>query len=175
MPKARSRARRHPERCPLSSPAENAISADLASARFRVGVLRKQWRVISRDFPLLVVGVAGIETDGTQSEYAFQFELTGFPGTAPQVLIWDTTTNGILAPAKRPKGSTRVTEAFKDWGTPPALPSVYRPWERTSGPHFGQNHPELAWHPKRDLAFIMEDLHGLLTSNAAGRGAGQAA
>jgi hypothetical protein len=72
---------------------------------------------------------------------------------------------------RRPTGSARVVEAFKDWTAPHP---VYRPWERTSATHnnFAQTFPDLAWHPKRDLAFIMEDLHGLLSSNAARRGTG---
>jgi hypothetical protein len=27
-------------------------------------------------------------------------------------------------------------------------------------------YPDLAWHPKRDITFTLEDLHGLLNSNA---------
>jgi hypothetical protein len=151
----------------VSDPARTAVTADLASARFRSGVTRKQWRVISHEHPSLIVG----EPDGTASEYAFRFDLTGFPGTAPEVLIWDATVNAHLSANRRPKGSARVVEAFKDWTVPHP---VYRPWERTSSTHnnFAQTFPELAWHPKRDLAFIMEDLHGLLSSNAARRGTG---
>jgi hypothetical protein len=155
----------------VSDPAQSAITADLASARFRAGVVRKQWRVISFEHPMLVVGVAAVEPDGAASEYAFRFDLMGFPGTAPAVLIWDVDAGAHLPANRRPKGSSRVVEAFKDWTAPHP---VYRPWERTSGTHnnFAQTFPDLAWHPKRDLAFIMEDLHGLLSSNAAGRGAG---
>lgn len=158
----------------MNNPAETAVSVDLAAARFRAGVARRQWRVISYEYPLLVVGIAAVEPDGTASEHAFRFELTGFPGTAPHALIWDATASAHLPVSRRPKGSARVIEAFKDWTAPHP---VYRPWERISGQHnnFAQAHPDLAWHAKRDLAFILEDLYGLLSSNAAGRSTGQAA
>ena len=151
-----------------ATPAEKAVAADLASPRFRVGEKRGHWRKVSYEFPLLFVAVAAVEPDGKASEYFFRFELTGFPGIAPEVKIWDLETQAVLAVAKRPKGSTRVIEAFKSWGSD----SVYRPWDRNGGPHnnWTTTHPELTWHPKRELAFILEDLHGLLFSNATAHG-----
>jgi hypothetical protein len=145
----------------------NAVAVDLASVRFRAGVGRGQWKQVSFEFPVLVLAVAAIEPDGEPGEYCFRFELTGFPGTGPDVRIWDTTTNALLVVDKRPKGTERVNKAFQDWQDK----TVYRPWERLSSVHnnFARDFPELAWHPGRDLTFILEDLHGLLTSNAAAR------
>lgn len=148
-------------------PVQSAAAADLTSTRFLAGVVRRQWRKVSYEFPVLVMSVAAIEPDGRQSEYFFRFELSGFPGTAPEVKIWDPESNALLAVQKRPKGSGRVAKAFQDW----EHKTVYRPWERFSARHnnFAQNFPDLAWHPKRDLTFILGDLHGLLTSSAAAR------
>lgn len=147
------------------NPAEQAVVADLSSARFRAGATRGHWRQILSEFPVLIVAVAAVEPDGSYSEYFFRFELTGFRGIAPEVKIWDCTKNAPLATDKRPKGSNRVTEAFKAWGND----TVYRPWDRQGGGHnnWATSHPNLAWNPKRDISFILEDLHGLLTSNAA--------
>jgi hypothetical protein len=155
------------------SPSEKAVAADLASPRFRVGVKRGHWRQVSYAFPVLIVAVLAIEPDSSSSEYSFRFELTGFPGTAPEVKIWDCATDALLPTGKRLKGSNRVAEAFKSWGSE----TVYRPWDRHGGTHnnWATAHPVLAWHPKRDLAFVLEDLHGLLTSNAAAHGNRQAA
>jgi hypothetical protein len=97
-------------------PAERAVAGDLVAARFLAGCKRGRSRQISCVFPLLVVAVAAIEPDGSSGEFWFQFELTGFPGTAPKVRLWDPITNRPLAPGKRPKGSNRITEAFKQWG-----------------------------------------------------------
>lgn len=147
-------------------PSEKAVDIDIASVRFQTGVARKQWRVILYAFPVLIMVVAAIEPDGRKSEYYFRFELSGFKATAPEVMLWDLETNSFLPEGKRPKGSRRVMEAFKIWGE---HKTVYRPWERTGMTHgnWATTHPELIWHSKRDLAFILEDLHGLLTSNAA--------
>lgn len=99
---------------------QNAVAVDLASARFRAGVGRGQWKQVSYAFPVLVV--AAIEPDGKTSEYYFRFELSGFPGTAPEVTIWDPATNALVAADKRPKGSERVNKAFQVWDSP-FLPS----------------------------------------------------
>jgi len=126
--------------------------------------MRHHWRLVSSDFPTLILAVSAIEIEGTRTEYAFKFELTGYPGAAPEARIWDCKTNALLAPGDRPKGSSRVQEAFKSWGNE----TVYRPWDRLAGAHnnWARDFPALAWHPARDLAFVLEDLHGLLTSNA---------
>ena len=147
------------------SPTERAIAVDLNSARFRAGIRRGHWRSVSYTFPILVAAVVAIEPDGSRREYCFRFELTGFPGVAPEVRIWDLATSAMLAVDQRPKGSTRIAEAFKAWGGG----TVYRPWDRLAGAHgnWATNYPTLAWNPKRDLTFVLEDLYGLLTSNAA--------
>lgn len=151
-----------------SDHAQNAVVADLASARFRVGERRGYWRKLSCDFPILIISVSAVEPDAKNSEYFFRFELTGFPGAAPEVKIWDVAANTLLAADKRPKGSHRVNEAFKTWGNG----SIYRPWDRHGRLHndWASKHPDLAWHPKRDLTFILEDLHGLLNSNTLAHG-----
>jgi hypothetical protein len=148
--------------------AQKAVDADLASVRFQVGIARGRWRKVSYEFPVLIVAVAAAEPDGTASEYFFRCELTGYPGKAPEVHIWNCEAKAVLAENKRPKGSQRLTEAFKSWGNG----SVYRPWDRNGREHnnWATAHPDLAWHPKRDLAFILEDLYALLVSNATARG-----
>lgn len=154
------------------NPAEKTVVADLASTGYRVGVMRGWWRTVSFEFPILVVAVNMAELDGEPKEYFFRFELTGYPGTAPEVKIWDPNTSDVLPHGLRPRGSNRVNEAFKDgWNNG----SIYRPWERSGVQHnnWHLSHPALAWNPDRDLTFILEDLHGLLTSNASANGPGE--
>lgn len=148
----------------MEIPAKTAIENDLAAPRFLAGMARNHWRLVSLNFPILVIAVAATETDGAACEYGFRFEVTGYPGVAPEVRIWDLEADLILPVARRPKGSHRVTEAFKDWNSG----TVYRPWERQSGAHgnWANTYVNLAWHPRRDISFVLEDLHGLLNSNA---------
>ncbi len=147
------------------NPSAAAVAVDISAARFQAGVARGQWRVIASEFPLLFVAIAAIEPDGATSEYSFRLELTDFPGAAAEVRIWDCSAAGPLPQERPPRGSPRGIEAFKTWGHD----TVYRPWERLSGAHgdWARSYPTLAWHPGRDLTFILEDLHGLLTSNTA--------
>jgi hypothetical protein len=150
--------------------ASDAVRADMESARFVAGVVRRYWRVVSYAFPVLIVTIAAIEPTGEAAEYAFRFELSGFPNVAPEAHIWDIDSNAPLPVNRRPKGSARVAMAFQDWGDK----SVYRPWDRRSGAHnnWAAKHPTMTWNASRDLAFPLEDLHGLLTSNPALRRAG---
>ncbi len=151
----------------IDNPAVTAIKADLSASRFQAGVVRGLWRIILLEFPILMIAIAATEPEGTANEYVFHFELSGYPGDAPEVFIWDINTNQMLPAAQRPKGPLRVTKAFGDWDKH----TVYRPWERHSGAHndWARKYPDLVWHSKRDITFILEDLHGLLNSNSLSR------
>ena len=155
-----------------------ALAADLRSPCFRLGERRGLWRVIDNAFPVVLVGVAGYDAAGNPNEWTFRLELTGYPAAAPEARIWDIERNAVLAANLRPTGNRRLTEAFKHWGSD----TVYRPWERSSGPHFmcgGSPQPasisNLYWGPSKDLAFILEDMHEVLNSDACARRAGKAA
>lgn len=149
----------------ITDPSAARVESDMEDSAFISGCERGRWRVISYEFPILYFAVSATEPDGTSSEYVFRAELTNFPAQAPMVQIWDLNTGQTLAPHLRPKGGPRVQQSFKKWE--PA-DTVYRPWDRFTGPHGNNtiNHPQLAWRPDRRLAFILEDLHGILNSNA---------
>jgi hypothetical protein len=150
-----------------NDPTNVSVEADLHSPQFRVGVKKGLWRIVSYNFPILVVGISATEPDGKETEYVFRFELTGFPNTAPLVHIWDLSTNDLLAVEKRPKGSQKVLTSFEQWGNG-NRGSVYRPWDRESGNHNNWNstYPNFAWAPNRNLSFALEDLHEILNLNA---------
>jgi len=148
----------------IKDPAAQRVEAELASPAFADGVGAGRWRVIVSAFPTLDIMIAATEPDGRASEYGFRFELSNFPATAPRVRIWDFNANTALAAPARPKGGRRVQVAFQNWSDD----TVYRPWERNTGPHnsIAANSPHFAWRPDRTLAFILEDLHGILNLNA---------
>jgi hypothetical protein len=141
--------------------ARAAVEADLASARYRAGVLRGQWRTVMFDFPFLVVAVPVAPEISGEAEIEFRFELSGFKRVAPSVQLWDSRANAALPRTRQPSGSARVIEAFKPWQEPA---TVYRAWDRFAMAHgnWEQNYPTLKWHSDRDLTFILEDLYGLL-------------
>jgi hypothetical protein len=151
----------------IAFPDQRQVESDLDEINFRAGVLTGRWRVIALEFPCLDFAIAGTERDGSQREYGFRADLSNFPSQAPMVQIWDFEKRQALDPAHRPKGNRRIEVTFQRWGSD----TVYRPWERMTGPHNSNavNFPHLAWRPDRRLSFIFEDLHGILNSNARAR------
>ncbi|MBV1692075.1 hypothetical protein KRR38_31500 [Novosphingobium sp. G106] len=147
----------------MEDPASALIRADLVSDVFQAGCREGRWRVVEFDYPRLDFKVSAIKTDGEATEYGFRADLTNYPGVAPEVRLWNLEDNRKPTAQERPTGGTRVTETFKDWQDA----TIYRPWDRHTGPHSNNaaNKPQLAWNKQRELAFIFEDLHGILVSN----------
>lgn len=150
-----------------NSPAVDAINSDLQSRPYQVGAARGLWRLVEFTHPSYIFAVTGVGPNGESVEIFFRFELNGYPATAPWVQIWDHATKQQLPADRRPQRGKLQSESFKIWGNHGG--SVYRPWDRHSGPHNGWNskHPELAWNPRRDLSFVLNDLHQIL--NCPGR------
>lgn len=148
----------------MLDPAEARVRVDLEDPGFRAGVAQGRWRIHDFAFPRLDFVIAATEPDGNASEYGFRGELTNFPATNPMVRIWDLERDAPLAANHRPKGNQRIAITFQQWGDD----TVYRPWDRMTGPHNNNanNLPHLAWKPDRRLLFVFEDLHGILNLNA---------
>lgn len=148
----------------IEDPAAQRVAIELISQEFISGVEAGRWRLVNQAFPIVDIAISATEKDGKPSEYVFRFELTNHPAQAPMARIWDLETNQPLPAAKRPTGNGRVAKAFQSWGTD----TVYRPWERYTGPHNNNaaNLPHLAWRSDRNLLFVLEDLHGILNLNA---------
>ena len=152
----------------IEDPSIARVAADLRHPAFASGCADGRWRVVLYEFPTLDFAVRATEPDGTASEYGFRADLSNYPAQAPLVRIWDHAQNAPLADDRRPRGGRRVLQAFKHWGAD----TVYRPWDRQTGPHNNNTvaYPHLAWNPERRLDFVLEDLHGILNSNARAQG-----
>ena len=147
----------------IADPSATRVAADLEEPAFLAGCRAGHWRLLPSEFPILNFVISAIEPDGTASEYGFRAELTNFPAQPPMVRIWDHANSVPPPPDRRPKGGARVLKTFQHWSDD----TVYRPWDRKSGPHCTNTAdlPYLAWRPDRHLLFIFEDLHGILRSN----------
>jgi len=148
----------------IEDPAAQRVAAELLHKDFIDGVEKRRWRLVDQAFPDLDIAISATEPDGEQTEYVFRFELTNYPAQPPMVRIWDPTTNSPLPKDRRPQGNPRIALAFQVWGKD----TVYRPWDRCTGPHNGNaaRLPNSAWRSDRTLIFILEDLHGILNLNA---------
>ena len=157
----------------ITDPSEARATADLQHGGFVGGCEAGRWRIVAYSHPTLDFVISATEPDGKQSEYGFRADLSNYPGQPPMVRIWDHLLNQALATDRRPRGNRRVQITFQHW----AADTVYRPWDRMTGPH-GNNattYPHLAWRSERRLAFIFEDLYGILNSNARAIGTRTAA
>lgn len=148
-----------------TDPSAQRVQSDLDSISFVAGGEMGRWRIVSFAFPTLDFVITATEPNGDQTEYGFRAEVSNFPAQAPMVRIWDHAANAPMPPDRRPQGGQRVRITFQHW---PPSDTVYRPWDRMTGPHNNNasQHPALAWHADRPLTFIFEDLHGILNSNA---------
>lgn len=148
----------------IRDPAEAKVADDLTASDFAAGVEGRRWRIVAFAFPRLDFAVSATEPGGARSEYGFRADLANYPAQAPLVRIWDFAADTALAPASRPKGGPRLQRSFQAW----QMDTVYRAWDRQTGPHNNNrvSSPHLAWHPGRNLSFILEDLHALLNANA---------
>lgn len=147
----------------MEDPAIALIMEALEAEAFQAGCREGRWRVIEFAYPRLDFAISAIKPDGAQTEYTFRADVENYPALAPMVKLWNLDEDRKLVGEERPQGGHRVVEAFKEWSEG----TVYRPWDRMTGPH--GNHsatkPLLAWNSSRDLAFIFEDLYGILVSN----------
>jgi len=147
----------------IRDPSASRVEADLIEHDFLGGRDARRWRVIAFDFPRLDFAISAIDHEGRPCEFGFRADLSNYPAQPPLVRIWSFETNAPLAVHLRPKGGARVEKSFQQWGSD----TVYRPWERMTGPHNGNAaaFPHLAWRPERRLSFIFEDIHGILNGS----------
>lgn len=143
------------------APDEQALRADLASARFLAGEDRGRWQLRKLDWPHVYVAVTA--RDGRQ--YGLRLACNGFPTTAPTGTFWELSTNSRLAFDKWPQGGERLRLAFRrDWQGGAAL---YLPCDRMSvvgHDAWSAQYPQLIWKPTKGISHYLEVVHDLLQS-----------
>ena len=149
----------------VAAPDERALRAALESTAFRSGVDGERWRLVSLCWPAGIFAVSAATRPGAPSEYGLRIDLSGYPQQAPTATPWDLGLDSRLAVDARPKGC-RVGHVFRaDWEEGKAL---YAPWDRVAlagHPDWPRQHPEDAWHPGRDIAFLLGRIHELLNAD----------
>ena len=154
----------------ITDPSAAKVAADFEESAFVSGVEAGHWRILEFEFPRLDFVISATKPGGDACEFGFRADLANYPAQSPMVKIWDFECKTTLDPSKRPidqaqqpKWGQRATTTFQKWGED----TIYRPWDRMTGPHNNNAAlaPHLAWTPERRLAFIFEDLHGILNSS----------
>jgi len=143
------------------APDEQALRADLASARFLAGEDRNRWQFKALAWPYLFVSV--IARDGRA--YGLRLDCQGFPSSGPTGTFWDLTANIQLPFDKWPTGGERIRLSFRpDWKGGTAL---YIPCDRESiAGHdaWVAQYPQLIWKPIRGISHYLEVVRDLLHS-----------
>lgn len=138
-------------------PSRRRLEHDLALDEFDSGVSAGMWRVVSLDWPELVVAI----TAGDGNEVGMRLNLDGYPAAAPAGRPWDLKHFALLAPELWPVSILAVATFRQDWsvgngGAP------YLACDRValSGhPDWATAHPDRAWNPGRTITFYLREMH----------------
>lgn len=141
------------------------LEAHLRRTSFCAGAEEGRWEIMRYAFPLLEVRIHARGAQGITCAMDFQLECNGFPTTGPFIQRWDSAT-GQRPEAPNPDlFAPSLVDAFKPWNEQGhGYGGLYRPWQRGAAVHnnWARVRPDLAWHSRRDLTFLMEQLHGLV-------------
>ena len=146
----------------MIGPDQRAFEADVAKARFRLGVSEGRWRLVEFRWPDAFIGVTA--KDGR--EFVLRMNCAGYPQAPPTGGPWDLQRDAILAFDLWPKGQGgRVSAVFRtDWKGGTAL---YLPCDRESlvGHDAWRNQlPSKIWRPAEGIVQYLELVHELLHS-----------
>ena len=143
------------------APDEQALHADLQSARFLAGEDRHRWQFKQLQWPHLLVSI--VAKDGRA--YTLRLNCSGFPSLPPTGTFWDMPTGRRLPFEQWPQGGQRIQMAFKPgWKNGDAL---YIPCDRESiAGHdaWAAQYPQLIWNPAKGISHYLEVVHELLQS-----------
>ncbi|WP_121432273.1 DUF7665 family protein [Actinomadura pelletieri] len=142
---------------PVRDPGLARLERDLASAEFDSGVDAGLWRLVSLDWPVLVVAI----TAGDDRELGMRLDVDGYPVTAPAGQPWDLARNTPLSVQRWPTGRTAETVFHRDW-SPQNGNAPYLACDRRglmAHPNWAGERPERAWNPNRTITFYLAEIH----------------
>jgi hypothetical protein len=145
------------------------LEAHLRKTSFLVGVEEGRWKLLRYEFPLLEVRAFGCSILGTIHPMDFQLRCDGFPAIGPFVQHWDGHSGQRPSPPGADQAAPSIVDALKTWHEHGNVyGGIYRPWQRGAAAHnnWAQLRPDLAWHRRRELTFIMEELYALASEQA---------
>lgn len=139
------------------------LQQDLAAPEFRCGELEGRWRHVRTTWPHTVIAVRAPPRPGTASEYAFQFECSGYRQIPVTAQPWNVAANAALPHNLWPTGRSIVPSVFRpEWKNGQCL---YLPCDRLSIEGHDQwrnQHPDRMWQPARGIVCYVEQIYELL-------------
>jgi hypothetical protein len=149
------------------APDEYTAQQHLAGAAFQAGAAQGRWRLVDVRWPFVLLAVSAAERPCGPAEFVLRLEMSGYPHIAPTGSLWDCDQDCSLAAERRPKGD-RAAQLFRTDGWTGGPTAMYAPWDRVglqSHPDWAQAYPREAWHPNRDVTFILANVHQILTAD----------
>ncbi len=146
-------------------PDYKSLVEDLERSAFLLGACTGRWRMVSLEWPYLIITVSAAKRAGMPSEYSFRFECTGYRRTPATGRPWDVAAKQPLPFDRWPNGRSRVPGAFRtDWKNGEAL---YLPCDRVSlegHPLWLSQYPTMCWSEQTGIVSYLEVIYELLNS-----------
>jgi hypothetical protein len=144
---------------------ERLLREDLDSPTFSSGVDRGWWRVVSIEFPYVVIEIAAAPRPNGPEWWAFRFAVSTYP-QAPSAQPWDISTGSPLAPERWPTGNGRIQRIFNPgW----CLHALYLPMDGVALQGHDEwltKHSCYVWDAGKDITQYLRVLHALLNEEA---------
>lgn len=140
-----------------ADPTRLRLDRDLGSDDFQGGVSAGMWRVVSLDWPALVVAI----TAGDGNEVGMRLLVDGYPVQPPAGQPWHLQDSALLPQEFWPISTLAVATFRKDW-SPANGNAPYAACDRvglSTHPDWATNNPERAWNPGRTIAFYLSEMH----------------
>jgi len=145
------------------SPDERVFRDHLERPDFKIGELKKRWRLVSVTWPSAIFYVSS--RDGF--EFGFRFECGNYPSSPVTARLWDIGNDTPLSELDWPQGGGRVAATFRsDWENGRAL---YLPCDfvavQKHPPNWPLKHPSQVWKPAKGIVHYLEIVHDILYSH----------
>lgn len=144
-------------------PDEKTFRRHIEGGPFQAGVDRGRWRLISVNWPFVVIAVRAAARANSPGEYALRFQLSNYPQAAPTAQLWDGDLGVPLEHKNWPAGRSRVPAVFRtDWNNGQCL---YVPCDRVAiqgHDTWRTQHPDKIWSPDGDITQYLKVVYELL-------------
>jgi len=147
-------------------PDERAFRAHLQQGPFQSGIDRGYWRLISIDWPYVLMGVTAAKRECGPEEYIFRFHCTNYPQDPPTAQPWDPGRETSLDQVNWPAGRNRVDYVFRPgWNGGQCL---YLPCDRLAmrgHDAWRTRYPDMIWSASGDITQYLRIVYELLNSS----------
>lgn len=145
-------------------PDEREFRAHTSAGRFSSGVDAGEWRLVSIEWPHVIIAISAAVRENAPSEYFFRFELSGYPNVAATAGVWNLDEHRVATEAERPKVTYLPSPFRSDW-----MNALYIPCDRiavqthTAWPN---EYPGDLWDPAKGISKYLIYVHLRLHEDA---------